>query len=178
MKKFIHIPDGLKYSLLFSLIMISGCIAVSSWYAALFIVFFAVLNHFLPLTANYAKVVDDKGVFVSVPLYIRDLRIVTIGEKEVKSGNLCLNWEQIKAARIISFEHIHYRRGHSGHKDIEMICLSSEDNIGDYISRNRKKIIMIQVSKKTYTHIKKYGSGKSKVIDDLLDIDDYWYKFK
>ncbi len=102
-------------------------------------------------------------------------RLVSVNSRGIFTKRVGLCWEEIGGAKSVTIEANIYTYSSFIYKDIDLACFSLEPEEGDYFSINRKRVVMIQMDKKTYQALNMYARGKSETVDRFLDSVD-WYK--
>ncbi len=104
-------------------------------------------------------------------------KIVKIDKKGISNCRVKLCWGEVCGAKAIEIDAKRYKHIILINKDIDIACFSLEPEEGDYYSIDRKRVVMIQMNKKTYKVLNKYARGKSEAVDRFLDSVD-WYKYR
>ncbi len=180
MRKVICIPTILKFEIfvlsiafIFSITGFVNTYDPSTFGIAILFTFAIVLSD----TGYYATIIDGEGKTKSIRLKHSDLRICVIDDNGISNGRIHLQWNQIKSARILSFEYKSLGRGRIK-REIEMIYFSNSNALDMPTTFNSGEYVVTEVSKKFYKSLKKYGTGKSSILDELVNRPVHWYKYE
>lgn len=108
-------------------------------------------------------------VLIYAIMHANAFKIVTVSEKSISNKHIELDWTEIGYVGVFTVDLFKYRRPLLKIKPIKILCFCRrvEDN-----ALWGTKCVCISMSKRNIERISLASKGKSKVLDDLFELND------